>query len=361
MKKMYRYKDGNTLVNVSSSILKYFGVSPQHKTYEPLDKLLEKNKDKKIVLFLFDAMGKKTLTTYKYVAPFIYKHKFQTVSAVFPPTTAASTTSICNALYPSETGWIGWWAYLNGTLCTSFSSQIYNSEEFMSPTIVETLKYSSIFEQINEKNGADIACSVQSFALKDPSMKGLIDEVERKLPDKKYIYAYLTEPDHYMHTLGEINDTTKGIIADIDNQLKNFVERHKDVLILSLADHDMKNTVPVEYHQDIFDLAKNHIFSIEPRAATFFVDKDKHELFYNLLKEYYEDDFDIYTKQEVIDLELFGPKETRSPYFDKLLGDFLLVSTGDKVFTFPNGEALFANHAGGTEEESLIYLSKYNF
>ena len=146
---MYRYKDGNTLVNVSSSILKYFGVSPQHKTYEPLDKLLEKNKDKKIVLFLFDAMGKKTLTTYKDVAPFIYKHKFQTVSAVFPPTTAASTTSICNALYPSETGWIGWWAYLNGTLCTSFSSQIYNSEEFMSPTIVETLKYSSIFEQIN--------------------------------------------------------------------------------------------------------------------------------------------------------------------------------------------------------------------
>ena len=83
MKKMYRYKDGNTLVNVSSSILKYFGVSPQHKTYEPLDKLLEKNKDKKIVLFLFDAMGKKTLTTYKDVAPFIYKHKFQTVSAVF--------------------------------------------------------------------------------------------------------------------------------------------------------------------------------------------------------------------------------------------------------------------------------------
>lgn len=79
------------------------------------------------------------------------------------------------------------------------------------------------------------------------------------------------------------------------------------------------------------------------------------------MKKYYEDDFDIYTKQEVIDLELFGPKETRSPYFDKLLGDFLLVSTGDKVFTFPNGEALFANHAGGTEEESLIYLSKYNF
>ena len=104
-------------------------------------------------------------------------------------------------------------------------------------------------------------------------MKGLIDEVERKLPDKKYIYAYLTEPDHYMHTLGEINDTTKGIIADIDNQLKNFVERHKDVLILSLADHDMKNTVPVEYHQDIFDLAKNHIFSIEPRAAIFLLTK----------------------------------------------------------------------------------------
>lgn len=52
MKKMYRYKDGNTLVNVSSSILKYFGVSPQHKTYEPLDKLLEKIRIKNSIVFI---------------------------------------------------------------------------------------------------------------------------------------------------------------------------------------------------------------------------------------------------------------------------------------------------------------------
>lgn len=49
---MYRYKDGNTLVNVSSSILKYFGVSPQHKTYEPLDKLLEKIRIKNSIVFI---------------------------------------------------------------------------------------------------------------------------------------------------------------------------------------------------------------------------------------------------------------------------------------------------------------------
>ena len=49
----------NSIVNLSNSILKKFNVNPFHSTIKEIDDLI-KNKDK-IIVFLFDGMGKAIL------------------------------------------------------------------------------------------------------------------------------------------------------------------------------------------------------------------------------------------------------------------------------------------------------------
>ena len=96
----------NSLVNLSSSILKRFNVEPFHSTIPSIDELLQKHN--KIVVILMDGMNEYLLETHKDVTrPFLDKC-FTKITSVYPPTTVAATTSFLTAKYPGETGYLGW-------------------------------------------------------------------------------------------------------------------------------------------------------------------------------------------------------------------------------------------------------------
>lgn len=82
------YKD-NSLINLSNSILKRFGVNIFHNSNEKLDKILQKHC--KIALFLFDGFGKSIAEKHLSKDSFLLKNKFDTISSTFPPTTVAAT------------------------------------------------------------------------------------------------------------------------------------------------------------------------------------------------------------------------------------------------------------------------------
>ena len=56
---MYRPDLNNNIVNLSNSFLKRFGVEPFHPTIKKIDDLIKDKK--KILVFLFDGMGKTSL------------------------------------------------------------------------------------------------------------------------------------------------------------------------------------------------------------------------------------------------------------------------------------------------------------
>lgn len=62
------------LVNVASSILRYFGIEPRHKSLKALDEVLITNKYQNVVLFLFDGLGYNLLKDNKDFCSYLYKH-----------------------------------------------------------------------------------------------------------------------------------------------------------------------------------------------------------------------------------------------------------------------------------------------
>ena len=102
----------NSIVNISCSILKYYGVKDlKHNSIPELDSILKKRKPKNLILLLFDAMGISILKQHISPNSFLRTHILKTVSSTFPPTTTAATTSINSGLTPYESGWLGWISY----------------------------------------------------------------------------------------------------------------------------------------------------------------------------------------------------------------------------------------------------------
>ncbi len=101
----------NSIVNFSNSIIKHFGATPFHSSIPEVDKFLEGKK--KVVLFLFDGMGKYVIEKHLPEDSFLRKHTFHYMTSTFPPTTVAATDALLSAKFPSETGWLGWTQYFS--------------------------------------------------------------------------------------------------------------------------------------------------------------------------------------------------------------------------------------------------------
>lgn len=95
-----------SITNLSSSILKYFNVTPKHETIKEIDEILSKNNKKNIVTILLDGLGSKVLEENLQKEDFLNKHKIMDINSVLPSTTVASTTSLLSGLNPIEHGWL---------------------------------------------------------------------------------------------------------------------------------------------------------------------------------------------------------------------------------------------------------------
>ena len=83
-----------SLINVTNSILKYFDVETIHNTMAILDEELEKGKYQNVLMILYDGMGYHLLRRNLDRNMFLNRHLKVSISAPFPPTTTASTTSV---------------------------------------------------------------------------------------------------------------------------------------------------------------------------------------------------------------------------------------------------------------------------
>lgn len=95
--------------------------------------------------------------------------------------------------------------------------------------------------------------------------------------------------------------------------------------------------------------------SLEPRVVNFFIKPDKKKLFVKLFKEYFGNDFDLYSMDDVIESKLFGDGEANEIFRDAL-GDYLAIGKTDKTLLYEGSNVLKSQHAGYTEDEILVLL-----
>lgn len=356
---MYKYSETKSLVNVSSSILKRFGVCPYHPSLKVLDDVLEANRDKKVVLFLFDGLSKEILKKHKDVARYIRQNRFKLITSVFPPTTVAATTSLLSGLYPAETGWLGWFTRWDEKVLVTFTSTLADDSGKLEPGFETLIPYNSIIDLINKAHEREVAKDIYSFKLPNKSIEGFFEAVDEEVEQRNFVYAYCTEPDHLMHINGTQHPDVKDAIRRINNRLQEFVKAHPDCLVISLADHGMRDCVEAVIPED-FKRVVGSSMSIECRATSLVVKEEDRAEFLRLYRQYFEKDFELYDRNAVIEKRLFGLMDYESPVFRRLIGDYLMVAVGDRTLNLLGPNPNRGDHAGGTKGEMEIIISVYN-
>lgn len=369
--KFTRPNTDNCLVNLSCSILKKFGATHLHKTIPEVDSYLKKSN--KVVLLLFDGMGKSIVDYHLKENSYLNQHKIKIIDSVFPPTTVAATDALLSGMFPIENGWLGWTSYYpeyDRILDTFSGNDSITGEKFSSIAMEHYAPYSRIYDTIKKENPIVTTDSFwPAFSPHNGSktLSGHFAKINKALKgvNSCFYYAYWHDPDHTMHEVGiKAPIITKKINA-IESKLKKLVKDNPDTIFLVVADHALVDVkyINIDRFPD-FTQTLERQFSIEGRAANFFVKKGKEEEFEEYFREYFGDKFVLLTRQEVLDTNVFG--EGKPHQFSlATLGDYLAISVSEYCFCYnkPNekeSDLNVAMHAGGLEEESKIYLFGFN-
>ena len=362
----------NSLVNLSNSILQHFGVKTFHNTIPEIDTLL-KGHDK-VVVVLFDGMGRNIIRTHLKENSFIRSHYFHTINSTFPPTTAAATTAFLTGKYPIETGWLGWTEYFKeyNRNVILFNNIDYNTEEKIDGDLISEKYFPTkkIFSFIEENNKDVRAINISRYPIQEDGPKSLLFGGAKRIHqalkenEKCFIYYYWDSPDREMHRTGIYSGLTHYQVLKAQKFMKKVVRQNKDALFILIADHGHIN---VKYgdiceHEDLYSLLTRPM-ALEKRTPSFFVKEDKHQEFEQLFNKHYGDHFVLLSKEEAFNNNLFGEGKAAKGV-EEVIGDYIAISFDEYSLyaskELPHMDFFKGHHAGGTIEERLIDISVFN-
>ncbi|MBQ7030847.1 MAG: alkaline phosphatase family protein [Bacilli bacterium] len=353
----------NCIVNVSNSILNYYGIKTFNKTLSELDQILFKTKPKNIILFLCDGLGMETLKSTLPIDSFLIRNLKAEITSVFPTTTVAATTSIMTGLYPNQHCWLGWDNYISKM--DKVVTMFLNKEKETGINLPSELSCEKIFPYTTIMNiiSKEKNISTKFFSpYSGERYNGLSDlcnklENECNSNNQNFIYAYYENPDSIMHQTGlESNETIENINF-INEQLELLSKKLEDTMLIVTADHGLieSNYLYLEDYKELFECLK-HTTSIDSRAPMFFVKDEKKKIFENLFDKYFKNDFILYNKTEILNKKLFGINNNHN-LFESCIGDYIAVSIGNRAIKYKRkGSEHIASHSGLTIDECKVPL-----
>ena len=349
----------NSLVNFSSSIMKYYGLTSEYPTHALTDYLLSK-KYRHIVLILLDGMGYKIVEDDLSNGSILKTNQIMKINSVFPPTTAAATTALLTGKAPIETGWLGWHEYLNDEdpSIILFKNKEYRGEKDFTKFKVEDvlpkdLFYNNLKRTVKAYNVGPSWSENPAESFEDALNK--VKEIINK-DEQNFTYVYWDDPDYTIHEYGTTSSVTKVLLRDIEDKITKFNEELPDsTLVLILADHGLIDCEPIDLSQypDFLNTLRKP-WGGESRFTQFYVKKGKDDEFKELFKKYFGEHFTLYTKKELLDSKLCG-LFTPHEIVKYALGDYCAIATDEYCFVDKIDENTFkAVHAGLTKEELEI-------
>ena len=249
----------NCLVNLSNSILKHFDVKPLHNTLQKLDKVLEENNSKNVVLILYDGLGARVIDKVLGNNNFFSNNKLCEIDSVFPATTAAATTTVMSGLNPIEHGWIGWDVYLKDidkTVTLFTNTEKENEKIIDNYNSFDYLYYESIIDKI--KNNGYESYYVSPYGDIKYKKVDECNQIVKELCEndkKKFIYVYNDEPDYSLHEYGENDDKVIKLIKSMEKSTIDLCNKLEDTTVIVIADHGHKLVEPINLYdyKDLYE------------------------------------------------------------------------------------------------------------
>lgn len=357
----------NSILSVSNSVLKHFSGMSQYATLSELDKILDK-KYKNVVLMIIDGMGTAILKNNLPENSFLNQHILKNISSVFPPTTAAATTTFHSGLPPIHSGWIGWMCYF--PQCNKII-ELFRNTEFYSGRPVEDfdlnkhINYETIYSKI-VKSQPDVIYH-KIFPPFDPNgvhsfkeMCEKIIQITKQNSHRKIISAYWNEPDHSTHKYGTKTPEIKAILEDIEKNIIDMNEKIEDTLVIISADHGAVDVEEI-YLNSYQDICETFVRppALEARFVTFFINPNQCDVFKKLFHKYFNNDFVLFTKDDFLSSEILGSGNMHE-MVPSMIGDFVAISIRNKSLRYSTEEKVFsqlkADHAGFTKDELTVPL-----
>lgn len=359
----------NCLMNISTSVIKHYGVDTKFSTLSILDKELNKNY-RNVVVILVDAMGSEILKKHQNESVVLRNHQIDTLTSVFPSTTVAATVSLLTAKPPVSTGWIGWFQYVkeeDRSVIFFFNQDFYDSDHKFDYNVSQRyVPVTQIYDLIEESNENVKTKEIfPEFRVPEhKSFKNICNTIlkETKEEGKHFIYAYWDKLDTYIHESGTESLKVKKHIQEIDKDIQAlFDELDDDTLVIITADHGQIDVedIPLWKYPDITETFV-HNPSIEARATAFFIKEGLKEQFLNSFNKHFRDSFILYTAKDFLNTKLLGD-DVPHEKITEFLGDYVAVAIDKYSFKMINSDKGFkAQHAGLTKDEMLIPLIVYS-
>lgn len=221
------------------------------------------------------------------------------------------------------------------------------------------MPYRNVCEKINGTGHAE-AFYLSPFT---SSHSWSVGEICRTVTDlcgregRKYIYTYWNQPDYDMHEFGTQHTQVASDVRQINELVEKMCGTLSDTLVIVTADHGLIDT-EWRYFSDYPQITEclERAPSVETRALSFFIKDGRRGKFESEIRQHFDDAYQLFTKEEVLSLKLFGggTPHSRTAGF---LGDYLAVAVGhDSIDMNPLalGGTMRASHAGMTADEMEI-------
>lgn len=354
----------HSILSITSSILKYYGVDFGYQTIDILDQRLMKN-PRNVIYVLVDALGSEIMKKHPQKADFLIKHQKDTLTTVFPSTTTSATVTAMTGLPPIQTAWVGWQQFIKeeGRHVVFFTNKDYYNEDYNFDYNVSEkyAKRTNHYELIKEKN-PDVMVHEIFPKFKQEKHDTLDKEVETCLSlinddQKHFVYMYWDQVDSKLHDHGTTSPVVNEEIGAVNDALRRLFESvDDDTMVVVTADHGHIDIEPVPIYEypDVTDMLKEKP-ALEARATVWYVKDNYIDTFPEVFNKYFRNKFVLYKSDDLIHMNLFGFGK-QHPKFRELLGDYVSIAVDKYAFNLVDKTPHKSTHAGLTKEEMMIPL-----
>lgn len=376
---MLSYPDYDScIINIISSIRKYYRTAAAYPTLKELDRCLGRFY-KNVVLIMLNGMGRDMLTNSLDKSAFMCRRNVCSLTSVFPTSRTPAYISTLTGLSPNEHAWLGHNLFFKEfcrTVSVFRNYDTYSHQSVAQPNVAQfIMPHESIFKDIKNSvisNVQPFTVSQSPYPIAEDGNYHKTADTQRKLFElinmicstKQHTFTFVqwNEFAELARKYGCYSDEVYDALNNFNDLFEENSGKLTDTVFIVSSGHGMTD-VDEEFQLHLRrELMSCMIMppDMEGRAMSFFVKHEKKAEFNRLFEEAYGDYFTLIPGQEVLRKGLYGRGKTH-PKVTDFTGDFVACGISDKTLRFRAlNERPYTPPAaacgGLTEEEMIVPL-----